>query len=629
MTRARTLLPLLAAAAVAAVTWAAYAQVVGFDFVGFDDDDYVRANHAVLGGLSAEGLRWAWTSGEASNWHPLTWLSHMADVELFGLDAGAHHRTNLVLHVLNALLLLGAVRAATGSLAAATGTAALFALHPLHVESVAWVAERKDVLSTGFGFGAVWAYAAWARRGGAPRYALVAFLLAASLCAKATFVTLPFALLLLDAWPLGRLRGGPAPAAGAPACGARSAGRLVLEKLPLLALSVAAAVVTFLVQDAGGATSTGLVLPLGARLENAVVAWALYLAKTVAPVGLAMFYPHPSLNGGPGWGGAAVAGAAALLLALTAGAWVQRRRRPWLLVGWLWYLGTLVPMLGVVQVGAQSMADRYTYVPLVGVFLALAWSLVELGRARPRLRPALAAVAVLVLGACAVRTRAQAATWRDGEALARHALAVTDGNWNAHTLLADVLRERGETEAAVEQYRRALEAGPETSVALNNLGLCRFEQGRVPEALELYRRALAIDPGYVQAHSNRGRALSASGRLEAAIAAYREALRLDPAFLDAHNNLGADLARAGRLDEALPHLEAVLRLNPTARQALSANVNLGLCYANRMEAALARGDRQAAGADRRRAAEHFRAARAVDGTNPLPLQLLRQLGYDS
>jgi len=408
--------PLFVALALFVATLLLYAPSGRFAFLNYDDDVYVTANEGVRGGLSAAGLRWAFTTGHAANWHPLTWLSHQLDVTLFGLDAGAHHRTNAVLHALNAALAFLALRALTGAPLRSALAAALFAWHPLRVEAVAWVAERKELLATACGLACLLAYASWARRGGAPRLALAWTFLALGLLAKPMLVTLPFVLLLLDRWPLGR---------GAGAARWR-------EKLPFLLLALASAAVTWSVQRAGGALGPLESVGPGTRLANAALATALYLGKTLVPTGLAVFHPHPALGGGPA--PLAVALALAALAACTALAFRARRRVPAVWTGWLWFTGTLVPVLGLVQVGLQGWAERYTYLPSLGLGLALVWGLAALAERAHAERAALAG-ALAVLALAGLGTLRQLATWRDSRTLFTHAVAV-DGSAVAHVQLA-------------------------------------------------------------------------------------------------------------------------------------------------------------------------------------------------
>ena len=423
-------------AALALLTLLAWLPTFGNGFVNLDDGLYVTGNPWVLRGLTREGLAWALTANVANNWHPLTLLSHMLDVQLFGLSPAGHHGTSLLLHTANVLLLFAVLRGMTGALGRSAMVAALFAVHPTHVESVAWVAERKDVLSALFWILALGAWTAWTRRPSTGRYLLVMVLMILGLASKPMVVTLPFALLLLDAWPLERLRLGWK--------------RLILEKLPLLALSGVSSLVTLRYQRTSMVSLE--ILPWTFRLANAAVSYAAYLGKTLLPRHLAVFYPIPLEI--PAW---KVAGAAALLLAITAFSLWRARRSPWLLTGWLWFLGTLVPVIGIIQVGRQAMADRYLYIPSIGLFLAIVWGTAELVKRRA----VLAVAAGVVVLALAVGTWAQAGTWRDSATLYRHALAVTRGNYVAHVGLAKALTVREDWDGAAEQYRAALALRPE------------------------------------------------------------------------------------------------------------------------------------------------------------------------
>ena len=592
--------------ALAVLVLAVYLPATGHGFVSIDDPTYISANPHLAHGITGEALAWAFTTGRAGNWHPLTWVSHLADVSLFGLDPARHHATTVVFHLLNTLLLFLVLRAMTGAVWRSACVAALFAVHPLHVESVAWLSERKDVLSTMFWLLATWAYVGYARRPVIARYLLVAVLLALGLMAKPMLVTLPFVFLLLDVWPLGRLRVAVVEQGFSPAGLVSPAWRhLVLEKLPLFAIVIASSVVTFIVQRQGGAVSGLDAIPLGHRLANAVVAYAAYLVKMVWPAGLSVFYPQsesvPIL---------AVVGALALLLAVTALVISQIGRRPFLAVGWFWYLGTLVPVIGLVQVGTQAMADRYTYVPLIGVFVAIVWLTCDWIREKPSARVAVSVAAGLIVCALAVTARGQVAVWRDSETLWRHALEVAPDSYYAHNALGALLNERGQTDEAVRHFAEAIRFQPSFPDAHNNLGLALERRGRFEEAAAQYRAALEINAGLAEAHnnlgsvlirtgqfdeainqlrialsldaeravtySNLGQALAARGEVVPAISEFRHALQLQPDLSVAHVNLGQALASQGQFDEAITHYQEAVKSDP---QSVDAYNSLGMAFA--------------------------------------------------
>jgi len=499
----------------------AYAPVWNHDFVSLDDERYVSANHQVQAGLTVEGWVWAWTAFHAANWHPLTWLSHMLDVELFGSGARGHHLTNVALHAANTILLFLLLGRMTGSAMRALVVAVLFGVHPLHVESVAWVAERKDLLCALFWLLAMRAYLAYARDPAPRSYGLVFLLAACALLAKPMAVTLPFVLLLIDGWPLRRFE----------ALGPR---RLLLEKLPLLALSIASSVVTLLAQRAGGAIATLDAYPLGVRLANAAVAYATYLGRTIWPAGLALPYPHPG-NELP-----LTTSLLSLLLlaAVSFAAYHWRRERPWLAVGWLWFLGTLVPVIGLVQVGPQAMADRYTYLPLVGIFMMLAWSFRSVGR-QVRRETGLAALLLVVTPLATIGTWRQLRHWENDLTLATRAIAVTRDNAVAHNELGLALERRGRSAEALPHYNAAIEIRPGFAEAHNNLAGTLSQLGRFDEALAAYRHALELKPAYPEALLNYGVALARRGETLQAIAQFEQALRIRPGYGRAHANLAA------------------------------------------------------------------------------------------
>ena len=576
-----------AAAVVAAVllavvaTWV-FLPATGFGFVNYDDPDYVRDNPRVRAGLTAEGIAWAFGTTHAGNWHPLTWLSHMADVELFGLDPGRHHAAGLALHVLSAVLLLLLVRAWTGSVGVAAAVAALFAWHPAHVESVAWLSERKDVLCALFLWLTLAAYTAYARRApearALPRLALVTLFLALALFAKPMAVTAPFLMLLLDAWPLGRL-----PVDEKPTWARLKP--LLVEKLPLFVLVTLSSVATFVAQSRGGAVSSLAAVSFPERLAHAAVSLVVYLRMLVWPAGLAVFYPH---RGAPA--PLDLAGALLLLAALTWGAWRARRSAPFLLVGWLWFVGTLVPVIGLVQVGEQAVADRYTYVPFVGLGLALAAGARQLARRHARAGRALAAAGALVLVALAPLARGQVGTWRDGATLFRRALDVTGENHVAERLLGTALLSSGDAAGAEPHLREAVRLRPGSAEALNALGVALTQLGRPGDAeaaLEAFRRAAVADPADAAIRNNLGNALAARGDAPGALAEFREAVRLAPGEAAGHRNAGLTHAELGRFDEARRSLEEAARLEPEDAATLGDLGNV-LAQLGRVDEALAR-----------------------------------------
>jgi tetratricopeptide (TPR) repeat protein len=541
-----------------AITVLAFQPVLGCDFVNYDDGDYVKGNPHVQGAFSAANLTWAWTTAHAANWHPLTWLSLMLDTQLFGTEAWGYHLTNLLLHLANTLLLFGLLRRLTGATLRSALVAALFAVHPLHVESVAWVSERKDVLSTLFGLLTLWAYARYAEAQGLRRYLLVVLGLALSLLAKPMLVTLPFVLLLLDYWPLRRWRS------------AAPAGWLLLEKLPLLVLSAASGTMTVWAQRHGRAFQELADLSLPARLSNALVSYVDYLRQTIWPLDLAPLYLHPGA-GLPAW---QVAGAALLVLAVTALALWGRRRWPYLLVGWLWYVGTLVPVIGLVQVGVQARADRYTYVPLIGIFLLLSWGLKDLAR-RWRCQEVLTCAAGLALICFMAITWAQARYWRNSVTLWNHTLEVTEGHYIAHNNLATVLVNQQEMAEAVRHFREAVRLRPDKPELHTSLGRALRESGERAEAARHFREALRLRPDNPKVHNTLALLLLELGEMEEAAQHFQEVLRLKPDNPAAHNNLGIILLNQGKQAEAIRYFREALRLQPDLQEA-SENLRLAL-----------------------------------------------------
>ncbi|HVI92757.1 MAG TPA: tetratricopeptide repeat protein [Anaeromyxobacter sp.] len=559
------------AAALAAGAFALYAQTAGSGFIHFDDNRYLTQNPMVQGGLSWAGVAWAFTTFHASNWHPLAWLSHMLDVQLFGMSPGAHHLVNAALHAVNTALLFWLLARATGATWRSALVAALFAVHPLHVESVAWVAERKDVLSTAFGLGALHAYVSWARRPSARAAAAVLGLYALSLLAKSMWVTFPAVLLLLDVWPLGRVEGVPGvtPAPGAP-FGRVRPGRALAEKVPLAVLAVVSSALTIVAQHRGG-TIAGLDLGLGARLANAGVAYVAYLAKTVWPWPLAVLYPF-RVGGIPAWQAVATW---AFLAAATAVALRARARAPWLAVGWLWFLGTLVPVIGIVQVGAQAYADRYTYWPLVGIFVAAVWSGHELLARRGVPARAAAALGGAVLVALAVVTSIQLGFWRSHEALFRHTIAVTESNGLAYGALSEGLRADGRQVEAIAASEEAVRLNPNDARLWNNLGVTLREAGRLEDAKASLSRALAVNPEHAGAWRNLGDVLVDQGDRDGASAAFERATQIAPQDGEAWARLGGVAMRGGDSARAIDAYQRAVAVLPSH---FTAWTNLAVLY---------------------------------------------------
>jgi tetratricopeptide (TPR) repeat protein len=528
------------ALAVGALIWlaalAAYLPVGRNGFTSFDDDGYVTDNPAVRAGLTGEGVRYAFASTEMGNWHPLTWLSHMLDVQLFGLAAGRHHQVSALLHACTALALFLFLRGATGALWRSALAAALFALHPLQVESVAWVAERKEVLA-----GLLWMLAllAYLRHARAPRpatMAAVALLLGLGLLAKPTLVTFPLVLLLLDAWPLRRP-------------GALGWRRLLAEKLPLFALAAAGAVVTLHVQAAEGYVRDFTRYSPAIRLGNAAVAYAAYLGKALWPARLAVFYPHP----GPGLSPALALSCAALFAALCAAALHLARRQPAVAAGWAWFAGVLLPVIGLVQTGDQAYADRYVHLPLAGLCIAAAWGSERLvAPLRPRAVALCAAGAVALLAALGVLTARQAALWRDDETLFRHALQVTEGNWIAHDVLGMALARAGRTREAEAELEACLRANPAYGEAYNNLGYLAFERGDFAAAGRRFGEAARLRPRSAVPLVNLGLVAERLGRADEAERRFSEALQLSPGLALARRHLEALRARTGAASRGGP-----------------------------------------------------------------------------
>jgi protein O-mannosyl-transferase len=585
--RARSRFPVwLTALWLALGTVALYWPATSHDFVNYDDQEYVTENPIVQGGLNWEGMTWAFSKAVCGNWQPMTVLSHMLDCQVFGLTPWGHHLTSLLLHALNAALVFMVLNQMTGARWRSLFVAALFAAHPLRVESVAWVAERKDVLSGFFGLLALIFYARYAKKSrgseqwsvasnqisSAPlnglskqtpdhsalttdhqslitdrrslAYLLSLLCLALGFLSKPMLVTWPLVMLVLDYWPLERFK---------PGC----AWRLVREKAPFLALATTASVVTFVVQQHRGALTMVGNLPFGARSGNALVSYCRYLGKLFWPTDLAVFYPHPGH-----WPLQTVLRAGGLILGISMLLVAQRRRSPFLLVGWLWFLGVLVPVIGLVQIGGQAMADRYTYLPSLGPLILVVWGAYKLTK-RWHYGVTLAAVAssaAIVL--CVALTRQQLEHWANSEELFRHALAVTEANYIAHDGLGTALARKGQLDEAISHHQEAIRLKPDFTQAHNNLGYAFVRKGRTAEAISHYQEAIRLRPDNADAHYNLGISLGRLGQLDEAIREFQEALRLKPDNADAHNNLGVVLGMKGQLDGAISQFQEALRLKP-------------------------------------------------------------------
>ena len=535
-------------------TLAVYLPAAHHAFTLYDDSDYVTENPMVENGLTWAGVKWAFTTGHASNWHPLTWISHMADCQLAGLDPSVPHCENILFHAANAVLLFALLLRLTDLIWPSAFAAALFAWHPLHVESVAWIAERKDVLSTFFALLTLLAYTRFVAESKVqgPKskifYGLALLAFALGLMAKPMVVTLPFVLLLLDYWPLQRIRNSK--------FGIRNFQKLFLEKLPFFLLVAASCVVTFEAQHRGGAVAPLKNISLHYRLENVPVAYADYLLKMAWPAHLAIFYP---LNSLPRLEVAAAAAAVAVISWLV---WRVRRSCPYWLVGWLWFLGTLVPVIGLVQVGGAALADRYTYFPSVGIFLAVALGLRDGVERFQVSKPVVGTIAGLVLAACLVLTHRQLNFWQDDITLFHHAIKVTKNNGTAHLNLGFAFEKADRKTEAMAEYRAALKLDPDRAETHNNLANLLDDAGHPDEAFAEFREALRLKPNYVAAHNNFGTLLVEQGRFDEAKEQYTESERLDPTDWHAPYLTGKVLLKQGRDLEAISYFQRAVKMNP-------------------------------------------------------------------
>ena len=637
------------------VTVGLYWPAMRCDFVNYDDQEYVTANLHVQGGLNWAGVKWAFLKPVCDNWHPLTVLSHMADCQLFGLKPWGHHLTSVLLHAINTILAFLLLRSLTGATWRSLFVAALFAVHPLRVESVAWVAERKDVLCGCFGLLSLIFYARYAQKvasGESPYpasdsrpsspsvksvpsvakslspplsqfppvqnpclceadvrlqsvathsaldYGLALFFFTCGLMSKPMLVTWPFVMLLLDYWPLRRFRFSTPPvrrltldvgrskfvlshpclceadvrlqSVANSVCDGKSnfdsvpsvaknpgLWRLLAEKIPFFALAVVASVVTLLVQKHGGALAAGENLPLGARSANALISYSRYSGKLFWPADLAVFYPHPRH-----WPIEQVLLAAVLLLGISFLLIVKRQRYPFLMMGWLWFCGTLVPVIGLVQVGGQAMADRYTYIPSLGVLVLAIWGAYELARRWRYYVIALSVAGSAVIVVCMTLARQQLGHWKDSETLGRHALEVTKNNYLAHLSLGVFLFNKGQMDEAIRQYRETIRLRPDYADAHYNLGTALGVKGQIDEAIRQFQEAIRLNPDYAEAHNNLGINLGMKGQIDEAISQLQKAIRLNPDYAEAHNNLGTALGKKGQMDEAIRQYQEAIRLNP-------------------------------------------------------------------
>ena len=510
--------------ALAALSWLVFGQTLWHDFVNYDDPRYVYENTNITEGLSISGIVWAFTHIHSMNWHPLTTISHMLDCQLYGLKAGWHHCTNVLLHSIAVMLLFVALLQMTGAFWRSAFVAAVFAIHPLRVESVAWIAERKDVLSGVFFMLTLLAYLYYVRLPRTGRYLVVAFVFACGLMSKPMLVTLPFVLLLLDYWPLDRIKG--------------QVSKRVLEKIPLIALSAVSSIATLVAQK--GAVGYTEELPVFERFNNAVLSYVLYIWQMLWPVNLAVFYPHPE-NRLPLW---QISSSFLLLICVTAVAIALRKQRPYLITGWLWYLGTLVPVIGLVQVGWQGRADRYTYLPQIGLYIAVTWALTDLTTSWRHQRTILSAAALLTIGLLSWGAWVQTSYWRNSETLFKHALAVTTNNDVAENNLGIVFLQKGQLDEAISLLKAAVDLRPDNSPAHENLAKALLQKGQVADALVHYRKLLELQPDNMEVHNIVGTVLVQQGQIREGVEEWQKVLEIQPDNGNALNNLAWVLATA-------------------------------------------------------------------------------------
>ena len=551
----------------AAITWMVFGQTMRHDFVNFDDHVYVYDNPLVTRGLTINGIVSAFTHPHARNWHPLTTISHMLDCQLYGLNAGGHHFTNLALHTIAVLLLFRVLRVTTGALWPSAFVAALFAIHPLHVESVAWVSERKDVLSAVFFMLTLAAYVRYVRAPSPGRYLFVAMIFALGLMSKPMLVTVPFVLLLLDYWPLRRFDKAPLLKSGGGIVGwlNRKPNYLFLEKTPLLVLSWLSCLVTISAQD----QTTGLIeqLPFTWRLNNALVSYIDYLVQTFCPARLAVFYPYPN-NALSIW---QITLAITLPLAISAVAILLRKKRPYLLTGWFWYVGMLVPVIGIVQIGEQGHADRYTYLPHIGLFLLIVWTAADLATVWHLRREYLWLAATTTIAVLSYGAAVQTSFWKNSESLWDHTLSVTSNNDFAHNNLGFLYLRRGELDKAISHFETALKIRSSNSQTRYNLGTALVHMnlanalardGRPEEAIVHYEEAVKLRPDYGDTYYNFGSVLFQQGRIDDAIAQWQKALTLQPNDAAAHTSLGNAFLQKGWPEKAIVHYQKALQIDP-------------------------------------------------------------------
>jgi len=543
-------------------TFAIYWQVQDHEFVSFDDPIYTQ-NPNVKAGFTSESVKWAFTTMDSEDWSPVNWLSHMLDYQLYGMHPKGHHLTNLFFHIANALLLFMVLHRMTGALWQSGFVAAMFAFHPLNVESVAWVAERKNVLSTLFWLLTMWAYIHYAAKPTIKRYGLVFLFFTLGLMSKTMLVTLPFALLLLDYWPLRRLkfkqeRGGNETSEKNTAKRSEVF-RLVREKIPLFLLSVVFSITTFI---AAPTSLQALSIPLKERIIHSLITYLAYLQKMFWPSKLSSFYPHPenALSVTQGiFCGMVLVGITFISIRLI-------RKAPYFAVGWFWYLGTLVPVIGIVQAGWQAMADRYAYVPLIGIFIIVAWGLPELMTKWRYKKKALVTLAVIVIPLAIMTTWVQVSYWKNDIILYKHAIDVAEKKYpglaRTHYNLGNALRREGKNSEAISHHKMAIGLKPDYANPYNNLGAVLFAEQKNEEAISQYKMAIKIKPDYALAHYNLGIALVAEGKNEEAISHYKMAIKLNPDFADAYNNLGGVLFNANMTEEAIDYFKEAIRIRP-------------------------------------------------------------------